>query len=300
MTELEIDAFLNVIKYGSITKAAEVLYISQPALSRRIKSLEDELEYKLFIRQKGVRNVELTPQGEAFVLIAEKWKELLLETKNISQATKHTMFHICAIDSINTYILPKVYKTFIEKNNHVHLIIHNLHSQDSYTYIENKIVNLGFISDDMYNKDVKTVPIFSEKMCFISNKENNYPTSVHPSNLDCKLEIKLPWNPEFDKWHNYWFGATSKSLIIVDKMSILDDFLQIKNSWAIVPMSIGHWLVKNNSNLQISEIEDAPPERIYYYIQHINYHSEYVDKFLCILQEHLETIPGIVVLLKSV
>lgn len=63
MTELEIDAFLNVIKYGSITKAAEVLYISQPALSRRIKSLENELQYKLFIRQKGVRNIELTPQG---------------------------------------------------------------------------------------------------------------------------------------------------------------------------------------------------------------------------------------------
>lgn len=52
MTELEIDAFLNIVKYGSITKAAEILYISQPALSRRIKSLESELQYKLFIRQK--------------------------------------------------------------------------------------------------------------------------------------------------------------------------------------------------------------------------------------------------------
>ena len=81
MTELEIDAFLNVIKHGSITKAAEVLYISQPALSRRIKSLENELQYKLFIRQNGVRHIELTPQGEAFVLITEKWKELLLEKK---------------------------------------------------------------------------------------------------------------------------------------------------------------------------------------------------------------------------
>ena len=84
MTELEIDAFLNIVKYGSITKAAEILYISQPALSRRIKSLESELQYKLFIRQKGVRNITLTPQGEAFVLIAEKWKELWLETKDIS------------------------------------------------------------------------------------------------------------------------------------------------------------------------------------------------------------------------
>ena len=300
MTELEIDAFLNIVKYGSITKAAEILYISQPALSRRIKSLESELQYKLFIRQKGVRNITLTPQGEAFVLIAEKWKELWLETKDISPISKNTMFHISAIDSINSYILSKVYKTFIEENNHIHLVIHNLHSQDSYKYVENKLVNLGFISNDMYSKDVKTVPIFSEKMCFISNKENNYPNVVHPSNLDCKWEIRLPWNPEFDKWHNYWFGTTSKSLIIVDKMSILDDFLQIKNSWAIVPFSIGNWLVKNNKNLQISELEEAPPDRIYYYIQHINYQSEYVDKFLRILQKYLETIPGIVVLLKYI
>lgn len=300
MTELEIDAFLNIVKYGSITKAAEILYISQPALSRRIKSLEIELQYKLFIRQKGVRNITLTPQGEAFVLIAEKWKELWLETKDISPISKNTMFHISAIDSINSYILSKVYKTFIEENNHIHLVIHNLHSQDSYKYVENKLVNLGFISNDMYSKDVKTVPIFSEKMCFISNTENNYPNVVHPSNLDCKWEIRLPWNPEFDKWHNYWFGTTSKSLIIVDKMSILDDFLQIKNSWAIVPFSIGNWLVKNNKNLQISELEEAPPDRIYYYIQHINYQSEYVDKFLRILQKYLETIPGIVVLLKYI
>lgn len=300
MTELEIDAFLNVVKYGSITKAAEILYVSQPALSRRIRSLENELQYKLFIRQKGVRSVELTPQGEAFVLIAEKWKELWIETKDISPIPKNTVFHVAAIDSINTYILPKVYKTFIEENNHIRLFMHNLHSQDIYTNIENKIVNLGFISDDMYNKDVKTIPIFSEKMCFISNKENNYAKVVHPANLDCNLEIKLPWNPEYDKWHNYWFGTTSKFLIIVDKMSILNDFLQIKNSWAIVPLSIANWLVKNNNDLQISEIKEPPPERIYYYIQHINYKSEYVNKFLNILQKHLETIPGIVVLLKSV
>ena len=99
MTELEIDAFLNVIKYGSITKAAEVLYISQPALSRRIKSLENELQYKLFIRQKGVRNIELTPQCEAFVLIANKWKELLLD-KIIYLKLQNTLCFIYAQSTV--------------------------------------------------------------------------------------------------------------------------------------------------------------------------------------------------------
>lgn len=298
LTQLEIEAFLNIVKYGSITKAAEVLYISQPALSRRIKSLENELQYELFIRQKGIRNVILTPQGEAFIPIAEKWQQLWLETKEIKTLPKNTVFHIAAIDSINTYILPKVYKSFVEENHQIHLVIHSLHSDDCYKYVENKIVNLGFISDDMYSKDVKTIPIFSEKMCFICHKQDNYPKFVHPSKLDCKLEIRLPWNPEFDKWHNYWFGPLSKSLIIVDKMSLLDNFLQIKNSWAIVPLSIGYWLAQNNNNLEIHEIDDGPPERIYYYIQHMDYHSKYIDIFLHILQDHLNSIPGVVCLLK--
>ncbi|MGN1033940.1 MAG: LysR family transcriptional regulator, partial [Intestinibacter sp.] len=138
MTQLEIEAFLNIVKYGSITKAAEILYISQPALSRRIKSLENKLQYELFIRQKGIRNVILTPQGKAFIPIAEKWQQLWIETKGIKNLPKNTVFHIAATDSINTYVLPKVYKSFVEENTQIHLVVHSLYSDDCYKYVENK------------------------------------------------------------------------------------------------------------------------------------------------------------------
>lgn len=57
MTEREIEAFLTIVRTGSISAAAEVLYVTQPALSRRIRALEQELGYQLFIRKKGLRNV---------------------------------------------------------------------------------------------------------------------------------------------------------------------------------------------------------------------------------------------------
>ena len=82
MTYLDITAFLEVIKAGSFSGAAEVLYITQPALSRRIMFLEHEVGCTLFYRGKGIRQAQLTTAGKAFVPIAERlrsaWKMHLI------------------------------------------------------------------------------------------------------------------------------------------------------------------------------------------------------------------------------
>ena len=63
--------FVTVADCGSYTKAAEQLFITQPALSKQIVALEDELGQKLFIRRKG-KPLELTPSGEACLKEARK------------------------------------------------------------------------------------------------------------------------------------------------------------------------------------------------------------------------------------
>lgn len=57
--------FLAVATEGSVTKAAEVLYIAQPSLSQSIRALEQELKTPLFYRQP--RSLRLTPAGEALL-----------------------------------------------------------------------------------------------------------------------------------------------------------------------------------------------------------------------------------------
>ncbi len=65
MTFLEIEAFFEDRPVRKLFCGGRKLYITQPALGRRIRALEEELGYSLFIRNKGVRHVELTRQGES-------------------------------------------------------------------------------------------------------------------------------------------------------------------------------------------------------------------------------------------
>lgn len=68
---IQIEYFLTVSKYLSFTKAAEALYVSQPAISRRIAMLEEQLGIKLIQRTK--RTVELTEAGRKFQSFFEEY-----------------------------------------------------------------------------------------------------------------------------------------------------------------------------------------------------------------------------------
>ncbi len=75
----ELKYFLAVAEYGTISKAAEELYVTQPNLSRQIQNLENELGQKLFIR--GKRKVALTAAGVLLQKRAEEIISLLAKTK---------------------------------------------------------------------------------------------------------------------------------------------------------------------------------------------------------------------------
>ena len=80
MTQVELSTFLAIVKYGSISLAAEKLYITQPAISRRLLSLENELGYALLERRKGKRAMELTPEGREFISVAQRWLSVWTKT----------------------------------------------------------------------------------------------------------------------------------------------------------------------------------------------------------------------------
>jgi DNA-binding transcriptional LysR family regulator len=292
MTHPEIEAFLTIIKCGSITKAAEILYVTQPALSRRIKSLETELGYSLIMRQKGIRCVELTAAGRAFISVAEKWQALWREAQDIHQLDRNTVLSVASVDSVSSYIMPLVYHSFLQSAPKTNLTIRTLHSYESYQYAENGLVDLAFISDDMYSKNVETIPAFREAMCFVCARGADYPQDVHPSQLDAKKQIKLPWNPEYDVWHEYWFGTTVQPRVFLDKMSLIEQFVCLEDSWAVVPASVANQL-KRNIDIEARSIKEGPSDRICYYLLGVNRKPEPTGRFLHLLNDCLKKTEGV-------
>ena len=81
--------FYTVAKSGSLTKAAEELYISQPAVSRSIKQLETQLGVSLFTRTH--RGMKLSPQGGELIFDeVERALTLLVDAENRIAARKTT------------------------------------------------------------------------------------------------------------------------------------------------------------------------------------------------------------------
>lgn len=74
-----IESFLYVVKYKSIHKAANALYLTQPTVSARIKSLEDSLGITLFHREG--RSISLTESGKEFIPFATNIVESYYESK---------------------------------------------------------------------------------------------------------------------------------------------------------------------------------------------------------------------------
>lgn len=67
--------FLKIAELGSVTEVAEELYISQPAVSKALRNLEEELKLKLFYRDRR-KGLILTDSGREILLIARQMEEL--------------------------------------------------------------------------------------------------------------------------------------------------------------------------------------------------------------------------------
>lgn len=105
MTQQGIEVFLAVARLGSISAAAQALYITQPAVSRHLKSLEDALGCSLVVRGRGQRQVELTDQGRDFVQVAEKWRLLWQETREVAGQDRAQTLRVASVGSLVSYLL---------------------------------------------------------------------------------------------------------------------------------------------------------------------------------------------------
>ena len=187
----KLESFLALAKTQHFAKAADKLYISQPALSKRIKALEDELGVPLFNRMGN--HTFLTIHGEAFRPFAENMvatcnsaKEYIRQIENM----EHGVLNFGATNFIGVYMLPAVIARFHQKYPNVTINMNINTSQTILEMLHKNQLEFVFVSDyiiaDPENYEIEQYwqdslklivgtshPLFGKKDCSFSDVQND-------------------------------------------------------------------------------------------------------------------------------
>ena len=295
MTDEEITSFLAVVKTGTFSGAADLLYITHPALTHRIKSLEKDLGYALIVRNPGIRKVTLTPKGEMFVPIAEQWKTLLTSARMIHDVSPQDSFSIAAIESISMFVMAPVCQKLINTYPNLRLSVKLQYSTNTYEDMRHRTVDFGIINNTQYSKEFHCQPAFQEKMVFVSKRGTEYPDIVSPQNLNGLDSIFVPWSSEYEMWYHYWFGDKNQYSIYLQNTYLIKDCLTKDHSWVIVPASVGNWL-ETFPEYKIHEIQNGPASRTNYFLTPRTSSSPYINDIKEALRSELSLIRGFKIL----
>lgn len=140
-----IKIFLAVVERGSITEAANDLYITQPAVSRAIKSLEEKLNVKLFHRDKR-NGLILTSVGEKILLLARHLLEL--ENHIYQTAFQENNFiggklKIASFPIVTSTIVSKALRLYRQRYPYVTVELVDREPQEVLELVEAHAVDLG-------------------------------------------------------------------------------------------------------------------------------------------------------------
>ena len=117
--------FMAAAKYENFRKASEELFLTQPAITKHIKRLEEHLGMELFNR--AAKTVSLTPAGIKFLPYAkeiiEKYEQGLAEFESWKQGYNRKLV-IAAAPQIASSFLPSILRTFINKYPDIKLFVY--------------------------------------------------------------------------------------------------------------------------------------------------------------------------------
>ena len=263
MTYEQIEAFIAIMTYGTITSASNFLHISQSTVSARIQMLEDELGATLLIRHKGQRNVELTSYGQAFLPLASQWSSVFRDSRNLRTLADIQTLSVASVDAVNNYTFVPLFSKIIDSCPNIRLQIRTHHSDEIHGLISNRTADVGFVFSRSPYPDIISRPVYRELMYLICRKDSPYYDGIAPAELEPENEIYLHWGLDFQQWHNRFFPPERYPLVSVNTGSMLQHYLDAPLRWAVAPVSVVK-AIAHRTNLTYHTLSEPPAPRICY------------------------------------
>ncbi len=162
----QLRQFCEVAKKGSLTRAAEDLYVSQPALSKTIKSLENELGFPLFLRNG--KNLELNENGKLYLERIERGLSCIDDAKNEvmeknGSPVEEVSISVYASSLSFSSILLRYMHQYPKTNVNLFIVL-----SDNPNYSRSS--DMYIISTPIVPKGMTVYPLFTEEMVLVVPK----------------------------------------------------------------------------------------------------------------------------------
>lgn len=234
----------------SINKTAQMLYISQPALTARLHQIEQDLGTIIVLRTS--KGVKFTPQGE---YLAEAAKSILREFAVIRETvramgdTVSGTLRIAASQYMMKYILPELLKRFNDLYPNAEFNLVSAWSREVYGIVRCQDAHVGFILDSGEWEEERHL-LFEDPLCVASTSE------IHLAELPEMPRIEFRTNPSnkayIDRWWQLHFDKAPRICMEVDILDTCHEMVRHGLGYAILPKMI----VERDPNLHIEILKD--------------------------------------------
>jgi DNA-binding transcriptional LysR family regulator len=163
--------FIIVAKCQSISMASEKVYLTQPAVTKQIKALQEEYEVQLFERK--TRKMILTEEGKHLLGYAHRIVDIFKESKmsiNEKSGQVKGPLHMGANLTLGIHVLPKLLGLFSDTYPDLKIEIIMDNTDNIIKAVKNNDVNFGFIGIHIDDDLIAQHLIFNDKICVVIGK----------------------------------------------------------------------------------------------------------------------------------
>lgn len=282
-TKLHI--FKVVAKHLSFTKAAEQLHISQPAISKAIKNLEQEYKTTFFVRKRN--SIDLTVEGKSFLIYVNKILAVYSEMDE-QFLYKNDLFpkliNFGVSTTLSNYVIPKVIAKFRMQFPQTKLNIISDNSENIENIILNEEIDFGITEGNFSNPKLHFEKFIKDEIVLVTSVGN---TSFKKGNIDIETLQQIPLiEREIGSGTRDIIDAflvdhkipKLNGVVTLNSTEAIKNYLYNSNDYAFLSINaIKDDLI--NNKLKIIDLKDLSIERWFYFVKRTGYLSSTLENF---------------------
>jgi DNA-binding transcriptional LysR family regulator len=170
MFDFRLQVFYTVARRLSFTKAAEELYITQPAVTRHIHELESHFKLKLF--ERNGNKILLTPAGKTLLHHTESLfsvhRNIEFDMNDLAREHRGKL-RLGASTTVAQYVLPRILASFRQKYPDVSVVLTSGNTEQIEKALLGSEIDVGVIEGHPRNKSIQYIPFLKDEIVLVAN-----------------------------------------------------------------------------------------------------------------------------------